>query len=206
LATTVSYIHGRDRVDAVEVSPVDPGFKPIPGKAQRIECDTVLLSVGLIPENELSRQLGVQINPLTQGPIVDSTMMTDKDGVFACGNVLHVHDVADYVTEESLKTGRFAGAYATGQKAQKDTIKVVTGDKVRYALPHTISRDREHTIYLRVMAPMESCHLHVGELFTKKRKVAHPAEMIKFKITPDQMESLEGDTLEINVVPETPES
>jgi len=204
LSTTVAKVHGRDRVEAVEVAPVDKDFKPLPGKSRRIECDTLLLSVGLIPENELSRALGVAFDPVTRGPLVDSTMMTSKPGIFACGNVLHVHDLADYVTEESLVAGRYAGLYATGTIPARDELHLVRGPKVRYALPHTLARDREHRVYLRVLHPMENCRLLVGggKVYSRKLRIAHPAEMIQVKLTPDMLAQATGPELTIDVVQE----
>lgn len=139
LRTTVVDIKGKERVEAVVIAKVDEHSRPIPGTEEEIACDTLLLSCGLIPENELSGKLGVAMNPATNGPLVNESLETDKQGVFACGNVLHVHDLVDYVSEEAAQAGKKAAAYLQGELAGSDAeIPVHAGPGVRYTVPAAI--------------------------------------------------------------------
>jgi len=201
LSTTVAYIHGRDRVEKVTVAPVGPDFMPDMRQSRDVVCDTLLISVGLIPENELSQALGIQLDVVTGGPRVSSTLETSMPGVFACGNVLHVHDLVDFVTAEALLAGGFAGEYARGIQRPRDNILLVPGDNVRYCVPHSLSPERAHTIYLRCKVPMKPCIVRVGDLLQKKLKFVVPAEMIMLKIKPDLLERFHGDTLRIDIRP-----
>ena len=139
LSTTVTKIIGSQRIQAVEVSAVDDNLQPIPGTEEIVPCDTLLLSIGLIPENELSKKAGVELNPATNGPKVDNSLETSVEGIFACGNVLHVHDLVDQVTQEAQDAGQFAAAYVNNKKKvsaeqeEKDkAISVVPEGLVRY--------------------------------------------------------------------------
>ncbi|MFH1726188.1 MAG: FAD-dependent oxidoreductase [Elusimicrobiota bacterium] len=201
LSTTVVDIRGRDRVEKVTVAPVGEGFKPDMSRARDVRCDTLLLSVGLIPENELSRGLGIDLDMITGGPRVSSTLETSMPGVFACGNVLHVHDLADFATSEALLAGGFAGEWARGARRPADNIRLVAGDNVRYCVPHTLSPDREHTLYMRCKEAMKPCRIRVGDLMQKKLRFVVPAEMITLKIKPDVLERFRGDTLRVDIVP-----
>jgi len=201
LSTTVSCIHGRNRVEAVTVSQVDENLRTVPGVSRTIPCDTLLLSIGLIPENELSRTLSLRMDPVTGGPVVASNMETSHDGIFACGNVVHIHDLVDFVSQESLLAGREAGRYARGDQRPADNIKLTTGANVSYCVPHTISSDRSHNIYLRVRKPMDKCAIRLGDLHERKMRYAFPAEMINLEVTPDFLENFHGDTLRIDVEP-----
>ncbi len=202
LSTTVVNIKGRDRLEGITVAPVGAGFTPDMDRARDVPCDTLLLSVGLIPENELSQSLGIRLDAVnTGGPWVSSTMETSMPGMFACGNVLHVHDLADYVTRESLLVGQFAGEWARGVRRPKDNILLLPGDNVRYCIPHTLSPERLHTVYMRCKEPMRPCRIRVGNLMEKKLRFVVPAEMIMLKIRPDVLERFEGDTLRIDIVP-----
>jgi len=202
LSTTVTYIHGRDRVEGVTVSPVDEHLKPIAGKSWDVDCDTLLLSIGLIPENELTRSMGANLDVVTGGPIVSSTLETSLPGVFASGNVLHVHDLADFVTEEALRGGAFAGEWARGIRRPRDTIHLVAGNNVAYCVPKTLSPDRMQVIYMRCKQRMQPARLRVGELLERKLKFVVPAEMISLKIRPALLEKFHGDRLVIDIVPE----
>ncbi len=122
-------------------------------------------------------------------------------GVFACGNVLHVHDLADFVTRESLLAGQFAGEWAQGVRRPKDNIQLVPGDNVRYCVPHTLSQERGHTIYMRCKRPMKPCKIRVGNLIEKKLRFVVPAEMIMLKIKPDALTEFHHDTLRVDIVP-----
>ncbi len=203
LSTTVTRIHGRDRVTGITVAPVDAHFTPDRSRARQIACDTLLLSIGLIPENELSQSLGIHLDEVnTGGPWVSSTLETSMPGMFACGNVLHVHDLADFVTRESLLAGQFAAEHAVGVRRPKDNIQLVPGDNVRYCIPHSLSPEREHTVYLRCKQPMKPAWICVGgeqELMHKRLQFVVPAEMIMLRIKPDVLERFHGDTLRIDL-------
>jgi len=201
LSTTVAYIHGRDRLEKITVAPVMEGFKPDMSRAWDIECDTLLLSIGLIPENELSQNLGIRLDVVTAGPIVSSIMETSMPGLFACGNVLHVHDLVDFVTSESMLAGQFAGEWAQGVSRPHDNIRLVPGDNVQYCLPHSLSPEREHTLYMRCKKAMQPCRIRVGDLMEKKLRFVVPAEMIMLKIKPDLLDKFQGDTLRIDILP-----
>ncbi|MCK5800862.1 MAG: FAD-dependent oxidoreductase, partial [Deltaproteobacteria bacterium] len=203
LSTTVTRITGRDRVESITVAPVDAHLQPDPKRAREIACDTLLLSIGLIPENELSQSLGIHLDEVnTGGPWVSSTLETSMPGLFACGNVLHVHDLADFVTQEALLAGQFAAEHAVGVRRPADDIQLVPGDNVRYCVPHSLSTEREHTIYLRAKKPMRPAWLSVGgDLLTKRLQFVVPAEMIMLKIKPDVLERFHGDTLRIDLRP-----
>ncbi len=201
LSTTVARIHGRDRVEKVTVAPVGPDLVPDLRRAWDVDCDTLLLSIGLIPENELSQGLGIDLDGITGGPKVSSTLETSMPGMFACGNVLHVHDVVDFVTREALLAGRFAGEWAQGIQRPADNIRLIAGDNVRYCLPQTLSPDREHTIYLRCKTAMKPCVIRVGGIMEKKLRFVVPAEMIMLNIKPEVLEQFQGDTLRIDILP-----
>ena len=201
LSTTVAYIHGHDRVDKITVAPVDQDFKPDMSQSRDVKCDTLLLSIGLIPENELSLSLGIQMDVVTGGPRVSSTLETSMPGVFASGNVLHVHDLVDFVTRESLLAGQFAGEWAQGVRRPDDNIRLVPGDNVRYCIPHSLSPEREHTVYMRCKQAMKPCRIRVGNLMEKNLRFVVPAEMIIFKIKPELLEKFHGDTLRIDILP-----
>jgi pyruvate/2-oxoglutarate dehydrogenase complex dihydrolipoamide dehydrogenase (E3) component len=200
LSHTVVDIRGRERVTGVTVAPVDEALRPNLSRARDIECDTVLLSIGLIPENELSRRIDLRIDPVTQGPVVRSTMETSANGVFACGNVVHIHDLVDFVSQEAMLAGRSAGDYAMWRSMPADNIRLVPGDNVAYCVPQTISTDREHIVYMRVRRPMEKCTIHFGTAFRTKVKYVFPAEMVNITVTPELLEKFRDDTLTIDVV------
>ena len=200
LSTTVAYIHGRDRVEKITVAPVDRDLKPDLSRAWDVKCDTLLISIGLIPENELSQNLGIQLDVVTGGPRASSTLETGMPGVFACGNVLHVHDLVDFVTRESLLAGQFAGEWAQGVRRPTDNIRLVPGDNVRYCIPHSLSPEREHMIYMRCKEAMKPCRIRVGNLMEKKLRFVVPAEMIMFKIKPDLLDRFHGDTLRLDIL------
>jgi len=199
LSHTVVHIHGRDRLEKVTVAPVDDDLKPVMSKCQDIDCDTLLLSIGLIPENELSRQLGLRLDPVTGGPVVDSRMETSMDGVFACGNVVHIHDVVDFVSQESVLAGTNAGDFVTGARRPVDNIRLFPGANVAYCVPHTISTEREHTVSLRVRRPMEKCQIRLGDVYKKKLRYVFPAEMVTLKVRPRFLADFNGDALRIDV-------
>lgn len=201
LSTTVVEVHGKDRVEAVTVAPVDENLEPIMEKAWKVPCDTLLLSIGLIPENELSRRMNIRIDPVTGGPVVSSRMETSMDGVFACGNVVHIHDLVDFVTQEAMLAGRSAAEFALGIPRPKDNIKLVPGRNVRYCVPHTISTEREHTVFMRVRRPMErGAVLRLGDVYEKKLRYVFPGEMVNLRVKPEFLEGFHGDALLVEVL------
>lgn len=203
LKSTVVDIHGQHRLEAVTIAEVDDNWTPIPGTERRIECDTLLLSVGLMPENELSTTAGVEIDPITNGPIVNESMMTNIPGIFACGNVLHVHDLVDNVSKESERAGLYAGRYAQADsQAEPKRIKVVAGENIRYVVPHEISADEPVEFFMRVQRPEDKVVLDVGGIRSIRKQSVRPSEMLDVKLTPEQIQSLEGDTLTIQIVPQ----
>jgi NADPH-dependent 2,4-dienoyl-CoA reductase/sulfur reductase-like enzyme len=201
LSTTVVAVHGRERVEKVTVAPVDAQLKPDVAKGWDVDCDTLLLSIGLIPENELSRSLNLRLDPATGGPIVTSGMETSLDGIFACGNVVHIHDLVDFVTQEALLAGRSAGDYVTGQRQPADNIRLIPGDNVASCVPHTISSDRDHTLYLRVKKPLDKSRIRLGEVYEKKLRYVFPAETLTVTVRPRFLEAFHGSALRIDVLP-----
>jgi hypothetical protein len=200
LSTTVAEIPGRDRVERVTVARVVDGA-PDPSRRREVACDTLLLSVGLIPENELSQALGISLDVATSGPRVTSTLMTSLPGLFACGNVLHVHDLVDYVTEEALRAGGFAGEWAIGVRRPRDNIRLVAGENVASCVPHSLAPGRDHTVYLRCREPLRPCVMRIGDLLEKKLPFVVPAETIVLRLKPDLLDRFHGDALRIDIRP-----
>jgi len=201
LSTTVVAVHGSKRVERVTVAPVDEARRPIMERAYDIPCDTLLVSIGLIPDNELAHRLGLRLDPVTTGPIVSSSMETSRDGVFACGNVVHIHDLVDYVSAESTLAGRGAGAFATGATHRPDNVRLVPGENVRYCVPPTITTDREHTVYMRVSKPLAPCTLHLGDIYERPLRYVFPGEMLTLKVRPRFLEHFHGGSLTVSVTP-----
>lgn len=205
LSTTVVGIHGRERVEKVTVAPVDVQLQPILSQAWEVACDTLLLAIGLIPDNELAHQLRLRFDPVTNGPVVSSTMESSMDGVFACGNTVHIHDLVDFVSAEAALAGTNAARYVTGQFRPTDNVRLVPGDNVAYCVPQTIATDCEHTVYLRVRRPLEQCSLRLGSLlgkpvYEKKLRYVFPAEMISLKLRPRILADFHGDALAVDVI------
>ncbi len=194
LSTTVTRVIGRDRVEAVEVSQVDEHLAPIPGTERVVPCDTLLLSVGLIPENELSVAAGVELDPRTRGAVVDQSLQTGVPGIFACGNVLHVHDLADNVTTESERAGAAAAAYALGCGAGADASAAGTGCQLTvspagiagYALPGRITTVGLTKLNFRVCRPVDAARVRIlagdEELFAGKVRPFKPSVMESFPL------------------------
>lgn len=201
LSTTVVDINGRDRVESVVVAPVDARFTPDLSRAWEIPCDTLLLSIGLIPDNELSRVLGIRFDPVTRGPVVNSQMETSLPGVFACGNVVHIHDLVDFVSQEAEMTGRSVGRYLSDRRPPADNIRLIPGENVAYCVPQTLSSDRDHTVYLRARKPMQASVLRLGDVYEKKLRYVFPAEMVNLKVRPRFLEHFHGDHLKIDILP-----
>ncbi len=185
LSHTVIAIEGKDRLTGITLAQVDENKKPIPGTEEYISCDTLLLSVGLLPENELSEGAGVDLNPVTSGPFVDDRLETSTEGIFACGNVLHVHDLVDYVSEEASLAGVSAAAFLKeGQKKTTNMVEIAAENGVRYTVPQRL--DKEHmedqiTVRFRVADVYQDRYISVyydGERVShKKKRVLAPGEM-----------------------------
>lgn len=189
LSTTVTRVIGHDRVEAVEVSQVDEHLAPIPGTERIVTCDTLLLSVGLIPENELSVVAGVELDPRTQGAVVDQSLQTGVPGIFACGNVLHVHDLADNVTTESERAGATAAAYAMGAGAgavPDCELTVSPAGIAGYALPGRITAAALTKLNFRVRRPVNAACVRIladgEELFVGKVRAFKPSVMESFPL------------------------
>jgi NADPH-dependent 2,4-dienoyl-CoA reductase/sulfur reductase-like enzyme len=203
LSHLTTNIYGNDRVEGVEVTPIENGALMFE-KGFRIPCDTVLLSVGLVPENELSKTIGVEINPMTNGPWVDSMLMTSVPGVFACGNVLHVHDLVDFVVEEARRAGSHAAEWIAGKRADRE-IRVKAGPNVRYATPSRVDPSRDNKLYLRTMIVKNDAVLEVklNNKVVKSQRKTHvqPSEMISFNLGPAELQSayLPDSVLEISI-------
>lgn len=188
LSHTVIDIKGKERVTSVVIAEVDERSKPIPGTEQEITCDTLLLSCGLIPENELSREAGVEINPATNGPVVNESFETSIPGVFACGNVLHVHDLVDYVSEESGRAGRSAARYVKNGKASEGPVILVkNGAGVRYTVPSTVrTSELDGDLVIRFRSGGVYRDSYIDVLFDGVSKI-HRRKPI---ITPGEMEQV----------------
>ena len=189
LSTTVTRVIGHDRVEAVEVSQVDESLAPIPGTERVVPCDTLLLSVGLIPENELSVAAGVELDPRTRGAVVDQSLQTGVPGIFACGNVLHVHDLADNVTTESERAGAAAAAYALGTGAGAVPgceLTVSPAGIAGYALPGRITAVALTKLNFRVRRPVDAARVRIlagdEELFAGKVRAFKPSVMESFPL------------------------
>ena len=186
LSHTVVDVEGRDRVEAVTIAEVDDKMKPIPGTEVRYPCDTLMLSVGLLPENELSREAGVELSPVTRGPVVDQSLQTSVPGIFACGNVLHVHDLVDFVSQEAAAAGEQAARYVQAGPAGGDTrgVPVIATDGVRYTVPSFIDPERmDDTLTVRFRVANEyrnryvSVYLDDERVQHRKKRVMAPGEM-----------------------------
>lgn len=193
LSTTVTRVIGHDRVEAVEVSRVDERLAPIPGTERVVPCDTLLLSVGLIPENELSVAAGVELDPRTRGAVVDQSLQTGVPGIFACGNVLHVHDLADNVTTESERAGAAAAAYALGGGAETNAVadtscelSVSPAGIAGYALPGRITAVALTKLNFRVRRPVDTARVRIlangEEVFAGKVRAFKPSVMESFPL------------------------
>ena len=185
---TITRIEGGKRVEKVTVAQVDKNLQAISGTEEEIICDTILLSVGLIPENELTREAGIKLDPVTRGPIVNENRETEVEGIFACGNVLHVHDLADFVTEEGEIVGRAVGEYLKrNRKFRSQSIKIVPGDNIAYVVPQHIDfivpERKKIKIFMRVKKPAEKVRITFkddkGEILASyKKAIVTPGEMV----------------------------
>lgn len=203
LSHTVIEIHGKERLEGVTIAKVDENRKPILETKEYIPCDTLLLSVGLIPENELTQKANVEINNTTSGAIVDQDRQTLIEGIFACGNVLHVHDLVDYVSEEAEIAGKSAAKYIKEGANKNTNIKIIPDGKVRYTVPQIITNKKEFEVFFRVSNIFKECELIIKDqekeiLKIKKQKLV-PGEMEKVKIKKEMLDNINGNTLFVNL-------
>lgn len=209
LSHTVVDIKGKERLEGVTLAEVDGRGQPIPGTEEFYSCDTLLLSVGLIPENELSSGMGVELNPVTSGPRVNESLETNLEGVFACGNVLHVHDLVDFVSEEAKAAGKNAANYVqeSGTGGRDSAIRITTGEGVRYTVPETVCAacmDDRLTVRFRVANVYKNCYVSVyfdkDRMIHRKKAVAAPGEMEEIVLTKEQLLKYPGlETIHVKI-------
>ncbi len=203
LSHTVVDIHGKERVTGVTVAAVDENRRPIPGSEEYIPCDTLLLSCGLIPENELTKAAGIELDRVTGGARVNGDRETEVEGIFACGNVLHVHDLVDYVSEESVIAGLAAAKYIRGESTSDCEIKLSTDGKVRYTVPQVITRLEDTTVYFRVSDIFRDKKVTVRSgdrvLYSRKKQKLAPGEMETVKLTADMLRSVESGAVSLSL-------
>ena len=205
LSHTVVDIHGKERVTGVTIAKVDDRRRPIPETKQYIECDTLLLSCGLLPENELTRAAGISIDRITSGAVVDENRQTDLEGVFACGNVLHVHDLVDYVSEESEIAGKAAARYIKGETAEAlpSPVELATDGKVRYTVPQRIVGNEDVTVYFRVADVYRDIKITVRDgdeiIVSKKKQKVAPGEMETVKLTSAMLAAVKSGKLTFSI-------
>lgn len=197
LSHTVVDIKGKERVEGITLAQVDENRRPIPGTEEFYSCDTLLLSCGLIPENELSRELGVEMSPVTSGPLVNESLETNVEGVFACGNVLHVHDLVDFVSQEAQAAGKHAAEYVLqGKKQGGVDIPIVATEGARYTVPKTINPQRmeeKQVVRFRVGDVYKNRNIAVyfndERVIYRKRPVLAPGEMEQIELKKEQLEN-----------------
>lgn len=206
LSHTVVEIHGKERLEGVTIAKVDEHFKPIEGTQEYVACDTLLLSVGLIPENELTRLVTDDINPITRGPRVGYTYETEIDGIFACGNVLHVHDLVDFVTQEAMLAGEAAASLILdGPKEKGELYDIKVGPGISYSIPLNMNKDfsTPQTVRFRVKDVYRDAFVSVkvGDEVIQKRKkrILAPGEMESVILVPKQFENINGNEITISI-------
>lgn len=200
LSHTVTKIHGKERLEGVTISKVDENLKPIPGSEDYVACDTLLLSVGLIPENELTEMISDKISPVTKGPVVDETFSTDVEGVFACGNVLHVHDLVDYVSEEATKAGENAAHYILDRPdhIDNDYFRLQPLGSVSYTVPFVIHKKTEENtmVRFRVREVIRDGYITVmagdKQLMKRKKRIFAPGEMESIYLTKKMLADIQN--------------
>ena len=203
LSHTVTRVFGQERLTAVEISQVDEKMIPIEGTEKIVECDALILSVGLIPENELAESLNVKLDARTKGPAVNSQLMTSIDGIFSCGNALHVNDLVDYVSESGETAGKNAALYS---KKQRKEIDIKISPNLLYAVPQKLDlqqNNSETVLYFRSRDVLNGCNFVIrkdGEtVFSKKYAFLRPPEMEKLIIDFDSMKLGEGCEIELDI-------
>ncbi len=197
---TITRIEGKDRVTGVEISEVDKNRKPIPGTEKHFDCDTILFSVGLIPENELTETAGISLSPRTKGAVVYQDRETEVGGIFACGNVLQVHDLVDFVSEEAEIAGKSAAKFAVlGEKRHRNGVNCINGQNIGYVLPQKIDTksDEGFKLFFRVSNIFKNCTIKAlcGDkvIAVKKKRAAVPGEMETLIITAEKLKEIDGD-------------
>ncbi len=203
LSHTVTRVLGEDRLTAVEVAQVDERMRPIPGTEEIVECDGLILSVGLIPENELAQSLGVELDPKTKGPMCNGQLMTSVDGVFSCGNALHVNDLVDYVSESGELAGRAAARYAPAPRRE---VALRASPALLYAVPQRLDLNRDNsktTLYFRSREVLDRCVLRLRvdgrEAFSKRYPFLRPPEMERLDMDFSQFELSEHSKIELDI-------
>ena len=203
LSHTVVDIHGKDRLTGVTIAKVDENRRPIPETREYIACDTLLLSCGLIPENELTKSASVELDRVTGGAVVDGNRETKIEGIFAAGNVLHVHDLVDYVSEEAVIAGKSAVRFINGELNKNTEIELKPDGKVRYTVPQRITELNDTTVYFRVADVYRDKKIvvRVGDktLISKKKQKLAPGEMETVKLTAEMLKDAEGKTIAFSI-------
>ncbi|HBN82512.1 MAG TPA: pyridine nucleotide-disulfide oxidoreductase [Clostridiales bacterium] len=207
LSHTVTRILGDKRIEGVEISRLDQNLKPIPGSEEIMECDTLILSVGLIPENDIIFGVNMTMNQFTGGPMIDNNLMTDKPGIFSCGNCLHVHDLVDYVSEESTLAGERAAEFVLKEKLpQQEKIPLKCGENVRYIVPGYITKESIEpvTVMFRVTKPMNDCRISIYcddiQLMAAKRQRCTPGESERITLSKERVRTiLEKGSITVSV-------
>ena len=203
LSHTVVNIHGRERLEGVTIARVDENRRPIKESEEYIPCDTLLLSCGLIPENELTKGAGITLDRVTGGASVNGERETEIEGIFACGNVLHVHDLVDYVSEESAIAGKAAAKYIQGKANKEISISLKTDGKVRYTVPQRLTEVADTSVYFRVADVYRDAKIVVRDgdkvIISKKKQRLAPAEMEKVELTKDIIASLSDGELSFSI-------
>jgi NAD(P)H-nitrite reductase large subunit len=203
LSHTVVEIHGKDRLTGVTIAKVDERRQPIEETRTYIPCDTLLLSCGLIPENELTKDAGIALDRITNGAVVDGDRETAIEGVFACGNVLHVHDLVDYVSEEAGIAGKAAAQYILGKKERNANLTLSTDGKVRYTVPQRITEIKDTTVYFRVADVYRDAKIVVrdGEkvILEKKKQKLAPGEMETVALKADMLANIESGNISFSI-------
>ena len=203
LSHTVVNIHGRERLEGVTIARVDENRRPIKESEEYIPCDTLLLSCGLIPENELTKGAGISLDRITNGAVVDGDRETEIEGIFACGNVLHVHDLVDYVSEESAITGKAAAKHIFGKKNKAVCHSIKTDGRVRYTVPQKLTEVVDTSVYFRVADVYRDAKIVVRDgdkvVISKKKQKLAPAEMEKVELSAELISSLSGEGISFSI-------
>ncbi len=203
LSHTVVEIHGRERLEGVTIARVDENRRPIAETREYIPCDTLLLSVGLIPENELSKTANVSLDRVTGGAVVDQDRQTEVEGIYACGNVLHVHDLVDYVSEEAEIAGKSAAAYIFGEHTEATDVRLRTDGKIRYTVPHRITQKKKVTVFFRVADVYKNVTVKVKDgdrvVYSRKKLKVAPGEMESITLMPEAFDGAKELFFELEV-------
>ena len=203
LSHTVVDIKGKERLEGVVIAKVDENRRPIKESEEYIPCDTLLLSCGLIPENELTKSAGIKLDRVTGGARVDGDRQTEIEGVFACGNVLHVHDLVDYVSEEAAIAGNAAAEYLKGKSKRDHSIELSVDGKIRYTVPQIISEIKDTSVYFRVADVYRDVKVTVKDgdsvILSKKKQKLAPAEMERVELSADQIAKIKSGRLSFSI-------